>query len=80
MKNTTLETPAYCVSGPESCAAARKVHAWLEAKTAAGCTVEWKIRGSENLGVIWQVITDPLRPYAEFSEYIDMYGNTGSMN
>lgn len=80
MKTETIDTPAYCVSGQESCEASRKVHAWLAAKAASGCTVEWKIRGTDSLGVMWQVVTDPAHPYAEFSDCIDMTGREFYMN
>jgi hypothetical protein len=74
------QRPAYCVSGQESQEASRKVRAWLAAKAAAGCTVEWKICGTDNLGVVWQVVNDPAHPYSEFSDYIDMTGCEGRMN
>ncbi len=74
--------PDYCVSSQESRDAQQKIMAWIAKHENAGCTIEFRIKGLNHseFGVMWQVISDPKRPYPEFSPCIDMTGHEFSMN
>lgn len=86
MDTTQLASPvvadqSYCCSTLVTTDLTIKIQAWIAAREAEGWKVGFTIREEGGkLGVMWQCLSNPARPYQEFTPCISMAGREFRMN